>query len=154
MSAALHIRPAQPSDAPGLAVLLHGVGWFARFEHGTNEAHAARLAPLLEPSTQRLQLVACDAQHQVQAYCAVHWLPLAILQGWEGYVSELFIADSARGTGVGSQLLDHAVAAARTQGCRRIWLINNRDREAYQRGFYAKQGWTEQAQAARFVLDL
>ena len=154
MSAACTLRPAPPDDAPALAVLLQGIGWFARFATGHPEAHADQLAPLLAPSPHQLQLVACDAQDQLIGYCAVHWLPIAILQGWEGYVSELFIADSARGSGVGSQLLDQVTAAARSRGCRRLWLVNNRQRDSYHRGFYAQQGWQEQAQAARFVLDL
>lgn len=154
MSAACTLRAAQPADAPALAALLQGIGWFDRFATGHPEAHADQLAPLLAPSPHQLQLVACDAQGQLIGYCAVHWLPIAILQGWEGYVSELFIADSARGSGVGSQLLDQVTAAARSRGCRRLWLVNNRQRDSYHRGFYARQGWQEQAQAARFVLDL
>ena len=154
MSAACTLRAAQPADAPALAALLQGIGWFDRFATGHPEAHADQLAPLLAPSPLQLQLVACDAQGQLIGYCAVHWLPIAILQGWEGYVSELFIADSARGLGVGSQLLDQVTAAARSRGCRRLWLVNNRQRDSYHRGFYARQGWQEQAQAARFVLDL
>lgn len=154
MSATCTLRAAQPDDAPALAALLQGIGWFDRFATGHPEAHAAQLAPLLAPSAHQLQLVACDAQGQLIGYCAVHWLPIAILQGWEGYVSELFIADSARGSGVGSQLLDQVTAAARSRGCRRLWLVNNRQRDSYHRGFYARQGWQEQAQAARFVLDL
>lgn len=154
MSATCTLRAAQPDDAPALAALLQGIGWFDRFATGHPEAHADQLAPLLAPSPHQLQLVACDAQGQLIGYCAVHWLPIAILQGWEGYVSELFIADSARGLGVGSQLLDQVTAAARSRGCRRLWLVNNRQRDSYHRGFYARQGWQEQAQAARFVLDL
>lgn len=154
MSTTCTLRAAQPADAPALAALLQGIGWFDRFATGHPEAHADQLAPLLAPSPHQLQLVACDAQGQLIGYCAVHWLPIAILQGWEGYVSELFIADSARGSGVGSQLLDQVTAAARSRGCRRLWLVNNRQRDSYHRGFYARQGWQEQAQAARFVLDL
>ena len=154
MSATCTLRAAQPDDAPALAALLQGIGWFDRFATGHPETHADQLAPLLAPSPHQLQLVACDAQGQLIGYCAVHWLPIAILQGWEGYVSELFIADSARGLGVGSQLLDQVTAAARSRGCRRLWLVNNRQRDSYHRGFYARQGWQEQAQAARFVLDL
>lgn len=154
MSTTCTLRAAQPADAPALAALLQGIGWFDRFATGHPEAHADQLAPLLAPSPHQLQLVACDAQGQLIGYCAVHWLPIAILQGWEGYVSELFIADSARGLGVGSQLLDQVTAAARSRGCRRLWLVNNRQRDSYHRGFYARQGWQEQAQAARFVLDL
>jgi len=154
MSATCTLRAVQPDDAPALAALLQGIGWFDRFATGHPEAHADQLAPLLASSPHQLQLVACDAQGQLIGYCAVHWLPIAILQGWEGYVSELFIADSARGSGVGSQLLDQVTAAARSRGCRRLWLVNNRQRDSYHRGFYARQGWQEQAQAARFVLDL
>lgn len=153
-AAAIHIRTARASDAPALAGLLGSIGWFKSFQNGEVNDHARQIAPLLAPSDHQLQLLACDAQGQLLGYCAVHWLPLAILQSWEGYVSELFIADSARGLGVGSQLLDTAVDAARSKGCSRIWLVNNRDRDSYQRGFYARQGWTEQPQAARFVLNL
>lgn len=154
MSAACSLRPAQPDDALALATLLQDIGWFDRFATGHPDEHAAQLAPLLAPSPHQLQLVACDAQGLLIGYCAVHWLPIAILQGSEGYVSELFIADSARGSGVGSQLLDQVTAAARSRGCRRLRLVNNRQRDSYRRGFYARQGWQEQAQAARFVLDL
>ncbi len=154
MSAAVHIRPACASDARALSSLLASIGWFASFQNGTADDHVKHIAPLLAPSEHHLHMVACDIQGQLLGYCAVHWLPLAILQSWEAYVSELFIADSARGLGVGSQLLDTAVDAARSKGCSRIWLVNNRDRDSYQRGFYARQGWSEQPQAARFVLNL
>ena len=151
----VHLRPATPEDAPALALLLHGIGWFPSFQEGTPLAHAAALRPLLAPSAHQLHLLAEDAQQQtLLGYCAVHWLPIAFLQGWEAYLSELFIAEHARGWGVGSCLLDSAVAAAREKGCARIWLINNRERASYQRGFYEQHGWIEQAQMARFVLPL
>lgn len=154
MTGALTIRPAQPADAQGIAQVLHSVGWFDSFERGSPQTHATNLAPLLVPSERQLQLVACDAQGRVLGYCATHWLPTAILQGWDAYVSELFMHADARGMGVGSQLLQQAVDAAREKGCSRIWLVNNRDRDSYLRSFYAQQGWQEQSQAARFVLTL
>jgi ribosomal protein S18 acetylase RimI-like enzyme len=39
-------------------------------------------------------------------YAAVHWLPYLILSGPEGYLLELFVAESARDRGVGTALLD------------------------------------------------
>ena len=43
-----------------------------------------------------------DGQDQaLVAYAAVHWLPYLILRGPEGFVSELFVDQAARGQGVG-----------------------------------------------------
>lgn len=152
------LRPAQLGDAAGISALLHGIGWFKAYEGQTTTQNAAAVKALLmatqsEPE-RSLLLVAEDEQQRIGGYCAVHWLPVAVLQGWEGYVSELFIAEHARGAGLGQKLLDAATEAAREHGCLRIWLVNNRERPSYSRGFYAQQGWDEQAEMARFVLPL
>ena len=47
MSAACTLRAAQQADAPALAALLQGIGWFDRFATGHHDEHAAQLAPLL-----------------------------------------------------------------------------------------------------------
>lgn len=152
------IRPALPADAAGIAELLQGMGWFKAYENKTPDQNQQELQTLLrgaqtEPE-RSLLLVATDAQQHIHGYCAVHWLPVAVQQGWEGYVSELFVAEAARGAGLGQQLLDAATQAARDRDCVRIWLVNNRDRPSYVRGFYSQQGWSEQAEMARFVLPL
>ena len=152
------IRPALPSDSAGIAELLHGIGWFKAYESQTPAQNQQALQTLLDHAhtepERSLLLVAEDAQQRVHGYCAVHWLPIAVLQGWEAYVSELFIAEATRGAGLGQQLLDVATQAARDKGCMRIWLVNNRERSSYVRGFYPQKGWSEQAEMARFVLPL
>lgn len=154
----MQIRPARASDAAGIAALLQGIGWFRAYENHTPEQNVEAVQALLaaaEASPDRsLLLVAEDAQQRLCGYCAVHWLPVAVLQAWEGYVSELFVAEPSRGAGAGRQLLDAATEAARQRGCCRIWLVNNRERASYVRGFYSQQGWAEQAEMARFVLPL
>ena len=152
------IRHALTSDAAGIAELLHGIGWFKAYESQTPAQNRQAVQTLLdhahtEPESSLL-LIAEDAQQHIHGYCAVHWLPIAVLQGWEGYVSELFIAEHARGAGLGQKLLDAATQAASERGCLRIWLVNNRERPSYVRGFYSRQGWSEQAEMARFVLPL
>ena len=159
MSAKTHlIRPALPSDAAGISELLHGIGWFKAYEGRSIAQNTAAIKELLLDAQtlpeRSLLLVAEDAQQRISGYCAVHWLPVAVLQSWEAYVSELFIAEQARGAGLGQQLLDVAVQAARDKNCLRIWLVNNRERSSYVRGFYSQQGWVEQAEMARFVLPL
>ena len=133
-----------------------------------NLNHFRRLAPLSVPETQAQagrQLPRClaDASHsvylaeangEIAGYASVHWLPYLFLPGPEGFVSELFVAEAARGRGVGTQLLDAVKAEASARGCARLSLLNMRDRESYQRGFYAKNGWQERDDAANFVFDL
>ncbi|MEX8193974.1 GNAT family N-acetyltransferase [Comamonas guangdongensis] len=158
MSAGALIRPARPTDAAGLGELLQGIGWFPAYEGRSAAQNRAAVEALLSSAQaeagRSLLLVAEDARQRISGYCAVHWLPVAVLQGWEAYVSELFIAERARGAGLGQQLLEAATQAARDRGCLRIWLVNNRQRSSYARGFYSQQGWTEQAEMARFVLPL
>ncbi|WP_034387766.1 GNAT family N-acetyltransferase [Comamonas composti] len=149
------IRPARSADAPAIAALLAGIGWFGVYEATTPAQATAHVRSLIESAADRsLLLVAEHADQGLCGYCAVHWLPTAIIQGWEAYLSELFVAESARSLGLGHGLLAAAVQAARERDCLRIWLVNNRQRSSYERGFYTKQGWSEQAQMARFVLPL
>lgn len=154
----MQIRAARTGDAAGIAALLQAMGWFKAYENRTpaqnTEAVRALLADVGAAPERSLLLVAEDAQQRLIGYCAVHWLPVAVLQSWEGYVSELFVAGQARGAGIGRRLLNAATEAARQRDCCRIWLVNNRERPSYVRGFYSQQGWAEQAEMARFVLPL
>jgi GNAT superfamily N-acetyltransferase len=77
-----------------------------------------------------------------------------ILRGPEGYVSELFVHEKARGLGVGGQLLDAIQQEARARGCFRVSLLNRNTRESYRRGFYAKRGYEEREDMVNFVMTL
>jgi GNAT superfamily N-acetyltransferase len=153
----LTLRSAAPTDANALATLLQGIGWFRAYAQNPIDQSREAVRGLLrsaQDDTRSSLWVAQSEALGLCGYCAVHWLPVAVLQGWEAYVSELFVADAARGQSVGARLLDTAVQAARDRGCQRIWLVNNRDRPSYTRGFYRQQGWQEQPEMARFVLAL
>ena len=95
--------------------------------------------------------VAESPHGEIAGYGPVHWLPYLFMAGPEGYVSELFVRDDARGQGVGRQLLRIIEVDARARGCQRLSLINLRNRESYQRQFYLKAGWRERSEAANFV---
>jgi ribosomal protein S18 acetylase RimI-like enzyme len=90
----------------------------------------------------------------ILGYVAIHWLPYLMLAGPEGYVSELFVSESARGAGLGTRLLEAVEAMAVSRGCSRLMLVNRKTRESYQRGFYRKLGWEEREEFANFVLHL
>jgi GNAT superfamily N-acetyltransferase len=152
------IRKAQFTDAAGLADLIIDLGWFQHYlGSASNEVIQAQIQ-------QRLLLCLADDSHSVYVaenpdgdiagYVAIHWLPYLFLPGSEGYVSELFIRESARGQGIGSRLLESVKTEAIERGCSRLSLLNMRRRESYQRGFYAQHGWEERPEAANFILQL
>ncbi len=153
----INIRPACLEDAPALAALLHEMGQFTRINaqtiDETTQAVRRQMALCLADSSHSI-FVAETAPGQIAGYVAIHWLPYLIHTGPEGYVSELFISPAARGQGIGSALLDLAVRQGRERGCSRMALLNMRERESYQRGFYKKQGWEEREDAANFILQL
>ena len=90
----------------------------------------------------------------ITAYAAVHWLPYLFKQGPEGYISELFVAETARGEQLGTTLLNTIISEAKRRGCVRLQLVNIKDRLSYVRHFYQKQGWQERSNAANFVYIL
>ena len=95
-----------------------------------------------------------ESEANIVGYAAVHWLPCLFLSGFDGYLSELFVTPAARGRAVGTRLLHAVYSEAERRGCTRLTLINRRDRESYARSFYAKHGWVEQPEAARFSYTL
>ena len=146
----ISIRPAQIEDAAAITAILQQLEWFS---------HYGEITPLRV--SRQLELCLADASHSVYlaetpsgeivGYGAVHWLPTLFMPGGEGYVSELFVKESARGGGVGAALLRAFVAEGKERGCTRLSLLNNRQRESYRRGFYTKQGWQEREAMANFV---
>lgn len=154
----MKLRKVSIDDAAELASLLKSIGWFAFLEKRSNDEAREHV---------KIQLQRClvDGSHstyvaesddgKIAGYVSVHWLPYLFMRGPEGYVSELFVRDGARGQGVGRELLACIEAEAKIRGCHRLSLINLRGRESYQRQFYIKAGWRERAEAANFlrVLD-
>ncbi|MCF7966975.1 GNAT family N-acetyltransferase [Methylobacter sp. Wu8] len=55
-------------------------------------------------------------------------------------LEDMVVSPNARGSGIGSRLLEHAIQLARLNGCKRITLLTDRDNEAAQR-FYQRRGF-------------
>jgi GNAT superfamily N-acetyltransferase len=148
------IRPAVAADAGPIAALLREMGWFAAFQAETESQSQERvgrhLAQCLADASHSL-FVAENEAGELVGYMAIHWLPYLMLAGPEGYVSELFIRADSRGQGLGRCLLEVAKAEAKQRNCIRLSLLNVRERESYQRGFYRKAGWEERPQIVNFV---
>ena len=150
----VQIREASARDAPQLAELLKDIGWFASFKSEPIEVASQRVSLRIEQclaDNSHSIFVAEPPDGAIVGYGSVHWLPYLFLQGPEGLVSELFVDESARGQGVGRELLRNIETEARVRGCVRLSLINLRNRESYMRQFYVKAGWEERPEAANFI---
>ena len=150
----IQIRKVNVQDAAELAELLRGIGWFESFKNEPFEAASRRVRLHIEQclaDNSHSIFVAEARDGAIVGYGSVHWLPYLFLQGAEGLVSELFVRESARGQGVGRELLRNIEMEARARGCVRLSLINLRNRESYMRQFYVKAGWVERSEAANFI---
>lgn len=156
MTSAHRIRPAAPEDADALAGVIHGLGGFRAFDGSpldvVRDAVRKNVAATLDGAGSTL-LVAED-DDGVFGWAQVHWLHDLFLPGPEGYLTELFLAASHQGRGIGTELLDAVVAEARSRGAYRMTLLNGRERASYTRGYYASRGWQERDDVASFVLWL
>jgi GNAT superfamily N-acetyltransferase len=150
----MQIRKVRIEDAEPLAALLKEIGWFEFLNNEPVQAATQRVRSHIEQclaDNSHSVFVAESEEGSIIGYGSVHWLPYLFLRGPEGYVSELFVRDSARSQGIGTQLLQTIEGEARKHGCSRLSLLNVRNRESYQRGFYVKAGWEERPEAANFI---
>jgi GNAT superfamily N-acetyltransferase len=150
----IKIRKLTVQDAPQIAELLKEIDWFESFKNETVAAATERVRSHIEQchaDNSHSAFVAQSPDGKIVGYGSVHWLPYLFLQGPEGYVSELFVRESARGQGIGRELLKTIETEAKARGCVRLSLINLRNRESYMRQFYVKAGWEERPDAANFI---
>ncbi len=75
------------------------------------------------------------------------------LGGRVAWLEDMIVSEEARTSGVGSALLQHALAFARRNDCQRVTLLTDRDNLAAQR-FYQRQGFSASAMMPmRLLLD-
>ncbi len=147
------IRTATVDDAPALADLLLSIGWFSALEGRSNEDVTALVVRHLEalvvaPMSTVLVVV---ADGNLIGYSNVHWLHDLFMPSLEGYLSELFVREDARGQGIGGALLTALEQEALERGAHRLMLLNGKHRDSYARRFYEQHGWEERPHMANFV---
>jgi GNAT superfamily N-acetyltransferase len=151
------IRDATESDAIGIAEVLHDISELQSLTNMTLEQTCARVVRALAraiASPASTVLVAVAADGAIAGYCSAHWVPFLFFEGPEAYISELFVRQRDRNAGVGSALLDEIERRSIHNGCSRLSLLNSRNSEAYQRGFYARRHWQERDRMANFIRPL
>ena len=95
-------------------------------------------------------LLVAEIDKRVVGYIHGETVTYLLFAGREMMVSEVFVDESRRGSGVGRALMAAIEAEAAHRKCFRITVMNGRERESYKRGFYPSQGFEERTQTAVF----
>ncbi|GAB3484679.1 GNAT family N-acetyltransferase [Azotobacter salinestris] len=135
----MEIRPATPADIPALCFLLDQL--FAQEAEFTPDRAAQQrgLAAIIEsPEVGGILLAEENGRplgmvNLLYTVSTALGAPVALLE-------DMVVDAAARGRGLGTQLLEAAIATARQHGCLRITLLTDADNLDAQR-FYARQGF-------------
>ncbi|MEY4322562.1 MAG: hypothetical protein RL410_343 [Actinomycetota bacterium] len=147
------IRSANSDDAQAFTDFLIELDWFSAIKNSTPEQVLATSARALDSDSDRVLVVAVEDE-KILGYAHLVFMDVMFLSGPSAYLSELFVLPVARGRGIGTELLEHVIAGAKARKASRIMLNNDRERDAYERGFYAKHGFVERETMANFALKL
>lgn len=143
----IQIRPLRSSDLDAVMQLHRELGWNPAFR-ADGSTLRQRLSALTAEEDSLLLVAEVDGV--VAGYIHGEIVTYLLFAGREMLISEVFVIETHRGTGIGSALVRAMEKEAVDQRCFRISLLNSRERESYKRGFYPSLGYKERAGTALF----
>ncbi|MEN6587557.1 MAG: GNAT family N-acetyltransferase [Sulfuricella sp.] len=135
----MQISPATPSDIAALCQLLDVLFSQEAEFMPDHEAQSRGLALIIGNPDIGHILVARQGEAIVGMVSLLYTVSTA-LGARVALLEDMVVAPSARSAGVGAKLVQHAIEAARREGCKRITLLTDRSNESAQR-FYQKHGF-------------
>ncbi len=135
----MEITPANESDIPDLCKLLNILFTQEIDFQPDMEAQSRGLARIIGNPETGLILVARE-DSQALGMVNLLWTVSTALGERVALLEDMVVAPEARGTGVGSQILQQAIQYAKDHGCKRITLLTDRANTEAQR-FYQKHGF-------------
>ena len=143
----IRIRPLAPKDIEAVMYLHRELGWNPAFK-ADGSTLRQRLQELI--TEENALLLVAEINKRVVGYIHGETVTYLLFAGREMMVSEVFVDESHRGSGVGRALMAAIEAEAAQRKCFRITVMNGRERESFKRGFYPSQGFEERTQTAVF----
>jgi len=130
------IRRGRPGDAAAVRALVRQLGYSP-----DDRAYDETFAQV----TRHPEAAVFVAQigTRVIGYLSMSHRPQIRLAARLATIDELAVDEGARENGVGTALLEAALAHARSLGCARLDVLTSRTRESYERSFYTERGLAE-----------
>ena len=144
----IKIRPLQRQDLDAVMKLHRELGWNPAFM-ADGSTLLQRLKALI--TEENALLLVAEINGRVIGYIHGEIITHLLFAGKEMYISEVFVMEKFRGSGVGRALISAIEAESVKQRCFRISVLNSRERESYKRGFYSSLGYDERTQTALFT---
>ena len=149
--AAVGVRPAVPADADEIVAMVRELAEFEREPLANVEARPADILRDCFGDNPRAEVLIGEIDGQVAGFVLFirnysTWLARAGL-----YVEDLYVRETARGTGLGKNLLAAVARLAIARGCRRLDLAVLDWNPA--RGFYERLGFQEKADWRPYRLE-
>ena len=143
----IKIRPLQPNDIDAVMRLHRELGWNPAYQSDGSTLRQ-RLTSLAEEES--ILLLVAELEGKVVGYIHGETITYLLFAGSEMMISEVFVREKFRGSGIGRALMAAMEAEAAKRKCFRITVMNSRERESYKRKFYPSQGYSERAETAVF----
>lgn len=117
------IRPVRPSDEPAWRALW--AGYLAFYDTPLPpEVTTATWSRILDPAS-RLACLIAEVAGAPQGFAVWHRHVASWSLKDDCYLEDLYVAEAARGTGLGRSLIDALIRTARDAGCGRIYWHTN-----------------------------
>jgi GNAT superfamily N-acetyltransferase len=135
----MHITPANTFDIPALCDLL-GILFSQEAEFKPNHEAQSRGLTRIISSPEIGLIVVARQDNQIIGMVNLLFTISTALGDRVALLEDMVVSPNARGSGVGSRLLEQAIQFARLNGCKRITLLTDSTNESAQR-FYQKHGF-------------
>jgi GNAT superfamily N-acetyltransferase len=143
------IARAGPADLDELLVLMRGYCDFYEVSPADHDLLAVARALIGDPVHEGLQLLARDVAGRAVGFATIYWSWSTTAACRIGVMNDLFVAESARGTGLADALIEACRAECVQRGARELtWqtaLDNLRAQAVYDRVGATRERWLDYA---------